>query len=82
MSTMTDAALRYLSVCSGIDVGQRFDRLLVTDVYAPKRRDQFRVSCRCDCGEIVDTRGSDLRAGKLKSCGCYRAILAYIAGVA
>lgn len=54
------------------EVGQRIGRLLVTKVYSPKRCDQFRIACVCDCGMEVDTRGSDLKGGKLKSCGCYR----------
>ncbi len=67
-----DRVKRYLSVCSGIEVGQRFGRLVVTEIYSPKRRDQFRVKLICDCGGAVDTRGSRLRAGGLLSCGCYR----------
>ena len=66
------AALRYLSVCSGIEVGQRFGRLVVAEIFSPKRRDQFRILCRCDCGNLLETRGSRLRDGGTKSCGCYR----------
>lgn len=64
--------LRYGSVCSGIEVGQRFGRLLVVELYSPKRSDQFRVRCACDCGSRFDTTGSRLRSGGTKSCGCYR----------
>ena len=64
--------MRYLSVCSGIDVGQRFGRLVVREVYSPRRRDQFRLRCACDCGGEIDLRGSDLRHGSYKSCGCLR----------
>jgi len=62
----------YGSVCSGIEIGQRFGRLIVVDVYAPRRRDQFRIRCVCDCGSKLDTVGAPLRSGKQKSCGCYR----------
>lgn len=28
--------------------------------------------CKCDCGNILETRGSRLVEGRVKSCGCYR----------
>lgn len=30
--------------------------------------------CRCECGKVISTRGSSLRAGKATSCGCSRSI--------
>ncbi len=57
--------------------GQRFERLLVLD-RAPDyidRQNGKRVvmwRCRCDCGEIVEVMGHNLRDGKTKSCGCLR----------
>ncbi len=32
--------------------------------------------CRCDCGKEISVRGSMLRTGKQKSCGCYSAEMA------
>lgn len=64
--------MKYLSVCSGIEVGQTFGRLTVEAIYCPRRIDQARIRCRCECGAEVDTRGSRLRAGGKLSCGCYR----------
>ena len=52
--------------------GDKFGRLTVLKVYYPRRKDQFRVLCRCSCGEEVDTTGSRLRNGYKKSCGCLR----------
>lgn len=69
---MTKTTLRYGSVCSGIEIGSRFGKLTVTEIYAPKRRDQFRIKCRCDCGQEIDTTGGRLRAGSKKSCGCLK----------
>ena len=53
--------------------GTRFGKLTVTG----KWRRQGSVSvgaiywyCRCDCGNSVWTRGTSLRAGTTKSCGC------------
>ncbi len=57
---------------SDIEVGQRFGRLTVTRIYFPRRSDQARIECLCDCGTSLDTIGGRLRAGGKKSCGCYR----------
>lgn len=55
-----------------VQIGERFGRLEVLRVYSPRRRDQFRVLCLCDCLEVLSTTSTHLRAGKLKSCGCFR----------
>ena len=47
--------------------GQRFGRLIVTG-YAGNSM----WSCKCDCGEKLDVKGSKLRSGHTKSCGCLR----------
>lgn len=68
--------ITYGSVCSGIasryEEGQRYGRLLIVEVYAPKRRDQFRLKCLCDCGSEIDIAGYKLWNGGTKSCGCFR----------
>jgi hypothetical protein len=64
--------VKYGSVCSGIEVGQRFGRLTVLEIYVPRRRDQARVRCICDCGNAVDTTGNNLRTKRKGSCGCWR----------
>lgn len=54
--------------------GQRFGRLLVTemagDYISPKGKREIRWQCRCDCGNILEVRGSSLSTGNTKSCGC------------
>lgn len=51
---------------SGVQVGMRFGRLLVT-----KLRPMIAL---CDCGNIVTNRKAhDLAFGRLRSCGCLRA---------
>lgn len=62
----------YGSLCSGIEIGGIFGRLVITDIYSPKRSDQFRLRCRCECGAEVDCVASELTHGKKRSCGCYR----------
>jgi hypothetical protein len=58
---MTRAALRIELT------GKRFGRLIVR-AYAGDRK----WSCVCDCDAHHDARGSDLRKGRIKSCGCLR----------
>lgn len=50
-------------------IGQKFERWTVIDT-APSKNGKKRWRCRCECGTERDVIGSDLRAGKSKSCGC------------
>ena len=53
--------------------GQRFGRLVVLE---PRERGEKKTSqhwfCQCDCGKTTITRGTDLRLGRTRSCGCLR----------
>ena len=54
--------------------GQRFGRLLVlrqSERTASSRH--IRWTCRCDCGSEAEIVGTDLRRGRVQSCGCLRA---------
>lgn len=56
--------------------GQRFGRLTVLE-RAGSYQYPFGGSvavwrCRCDCGEVVDIIGKNLKAGATRSCGCLR----------
>lgn len=54
-------------------VGRRFGMLYVLEELPRRPGDkQVRYSCRCDCGNIVETDAACLRGGK-GSCGCLRA---------
>lgn len=50
--------------------GQRFGRLTVINRDGKNRWEEAMWSCRCDCGGIKTTTGSQLRSGKAASCGC------------
>ena len=53
-----------------IDItGQRFGRLIVIE-RSTKRGKQVYWRCMCDCGDVSVVRGSCLRCGNTKSCGC------------
>lgn len=52
-------------------VGQRFGKLIVlgqTDMRSTDNRILWK--CQCDCGNIHYATASDLKRGKVKSCGC------------
>lgn len=54
-----------------IDItGQRFAKLVVLSQLRPDANNKAQWRCRCDCGAAVSARGSDLRRGKVVSCGC------------
>lgn len=51
--------------------GNRYGRLTVVSV-RPTRTTKHGAEwrCVCDCGAIIVARGTSLRAGNTKSCGC------------
>lgn len=51
--------------------GQRYGRLKVIK-YVGIRRTHKAYLCKCDCGTEKIITSSDLRSGRVKSCGCYK----------
>lgn len=53
--------------------GIRFGRLVAEKLTSEIPKDgSARWVCRCDCGNFTEARGTALRYGKIKSCGCLR----------
>ena len=53
------------------ETNNRYGRLTVLELVGTKGRDRsMRWKCQCDCGNIVEVAGKDLRQGKTQSCGC------------
>jgi hypothetical protein len=50
--------------------GQRFGRLVVIEYAGMKRHSTWR--CLCDCGNETVVDGPMMKAGHVKSCGCWR----------
>lgn len=54
--------------------GLRFGKLEVVeqaeDYVSPKGRHDANWLCKCDCGNYIVVRGSDLKSKRTKSCGC------------
>jgi hypothetical protein len=52
-------------------MGQRYNMLTVIGV-APIERGRRRWNVRCDCGQEKSISTSDLRGGRVVSCGCHK----------
>ena len=53
------------------ETNNRYGRLTVLELVGAKGSDRgMRWKCQCDCGNIVEVAGRDLRQGKTQSCGC------------
>lgn len=54
--------------------GNKYNFLTVVDRAQNDSSGRAQWLCQCDCGEMVIVKGSSLRNGKTKSCGCYQKI--------
>lgn len=52
-------------------LGQRVGRLVVVALAGRTQRG-YRWECLCDCGTRFEVAGSNLRAGRTRSCGCLK----------
>lgn len=59
--------------CTYKDISnQKFNRLTAIE-YAGTTANKLAIwLCKCDCGNYITVRGSHLRNGNTKSCGCYK----------
>jgi len=51
-------------------IGEKYGKLLVIAFSHKNKRGEKYYLCRCECGNEKIIRGSNLRYGKTKSCGC------------
>lgn len=62
--------------CSGNKIeeliGRSFGRLVVEEFYSVDEYNNIRWVCRCECGGKITTRGTSLRDGATRSCGCLK----------
>ena len=54
--------------------GNKYNFLTVIDRAQNDSSGRAQWLCQCDCGKMVIVKGSSLRNGKTKSCGCYQKI--------
>ena len=54
--------------------GRTFNRLTIINRAESRRQSCGKLvtywNCKCDCGNMTQVRGCDLKEGKIKSCGC------------
>lgn len=56
-------------------IGERFNKLKIIDCIQntdSNNSREYLMICKCDCGNTTKQRYSDLKKGKVVSCGCYR----------
>ena len=51
-------------------IGQRFGKVTVIEKVGRSKHKTILWRCLCDCGNMTTAQTSDLRMGKVKSCGC------------
>lgn len=49
-------------------IGEKYNRLTVIDVRREGKR--YYWTCRCECGNVTESRADQIRTGHTKSCGC------------
>jgi ribonuclease HI len=55
-----------------IEIGEIYGILTVVGINGDYLSGHTRYDCKCNCGNLITTRGDALAAGKAKSCGCSR----------
>jgi hypothetical protein len=51
-------------------IGQRFGKVVVAEKLGTSKHRTILWNCVCDCGNTIIAQTSDLRKGKIRSCGC------------
>lgn len=54
------------------EIGNKYGKLLVIEQGGIDTSRHKMWRCQCDCGNIVEVAGSNLRQGTIRSCGCSR----------
>lgn len=52
--------------------GMKFGKLTPIEIVGKNKRRQLMWKCKCDCGNESIICGSEMRLGRVKSCGCIR----------
>jgi hypothetical protein len=55
----------------------KYGRLAILKILPERNSGHIMAACLCDCGNEVTVSLSSLRAGRTKSCGCYRKEVTY-----
>jgi hypothetical protein len=55
-----------------IVIGERYGKLIPIEKLNKANKSDFWYLCKCDCGNTKIVRGTNLKSGHVKSCGCIR----------
>ena len=53
-------------------VGKRFGRLIVLTDSGQRKGRKVLWKCKCDCGNTIIVKSTQLTSGKTQSCGCFK----------
>lgn len=62
--------------------GKRYGRLIVVGEEGKDKAGHLKWQCKCDCGNMTVVSGTNLKSGRIKSCGCLLAETIYKHGYA
>lgn len=68
--------MRFQRLSADNFVGKTFNWLTVIDLSFDEKQQTSYAICKCKCGKITRAVPAHLKNGKMKSCGCYRSIVA------
>ena len=51
-------------------IGMRFGKLTVTGFGYDEAHKNYTWKCACDCGNVVEVKPGNAKAGRVRSCGC------------
>ena len=54
------------------ETGNKYGCLVVLRLSGKRKRNKPTWLCQCVCGKTHEALGQPLRAGRVKSCGCYK----------
>lgn len=55
-----------------LNIGDKYGRLTVMEMTNKRLNRSIVYKCKCACGNVVETTGTRLKSGLIKSCGCYQ----------
>lgn len=58
-----------------IVIGERYGKLIPIEKLNKANKSDFWYLCKCDCGNTKIVRGTNLKSGHVKSCGCIRSLI-------
>lgn len=61
-------------------IGEKYNKLTIISIEVDKLNGGYKHVCRCECGNITKQIYSDMKRGKVLSCGCHQKEMASLTG--